>query len=139
MLFSTCTVSPPNPCRIIRDTKLRKAKDSVSSKIIFVDKLAGVPVSATVDNNCENMLYQVQCLLPKSDPPLHLASRLDVCTSGVGRSRCFKLVCYWFKVTFTSLFITPTHLKLPDLLSSSSSLASFLTLYSFFRATFISH
>lgn len=62
---------------------MHEAKDSVSSKIIFVDKVAGVPVSATVDNNCENMLYQVQSLLPKSDPPLHLASRLDVCTSGV--------------------------------------------------------
>lgn len=50
--------------------------------LIFVDKIAGVPVSSTVDNIGENMAYQLQLLLPKDSPPLHLASRLDVCTSG---------------------------------------------------------
>jgi hypothetical protein len=103
----------------------------VSSKIIFVDKVAGVPVSATVDNNCENMLYQVQCLLPKSDPPLHLASRLDVCTSGVGQNCYLKLDCYRFKVTFASLFIIPTHLELSTLSSSLLFIARILSLASF--------
>lgn len=51
--------------------------------ILFVDKIAGVPVSATVDNIGENMAYQLQLLLPRESPPLHLASRLDVCTSGL--------------------------------------------------------
>ena len=90
-------------------------KDSVSSKIIFVDKVAGVPVSATVDNYCENVLYQIQSLLPKSDPPLHLASRLDVCTSGISHNRSLKLVCHQLKISFTKLFITPIHLQVPIL------------------------
>ena len=66
------------------DFRIIPLNSSVSAphSLIFVDKNAGVPVSATVDNIGENMIHQVQLLLPKRSPPLHLASRLDVCTSG---------------------------------------------------------
>ena len=56
---------------------------NATPSILFVDKIAGVPVSSTVDNIKENMAYQVELLLPRNSPPLHLASRLDVCTSGM--------------------------------------------------------
>ena len=63
---------------------IRCSEDNdMKSSVLFVDKIAGVPVSSTVDNIGENMAHQVQLLLPKSSPPLHLASRLDVCTSGI--------------------------------------------------------
>ena len=50
--------------------------------MLFVDKVAGAPVSPTVDNYYENMVSQVQSVLPGNSPPLHLSSRLDTCTSG---------------------------------------------------------
>lgn len=50
--------------------------------MLFVDKVAGAPVSSTVDNYHENMVSQVQHILQPNSCPLHLSSRLDTCTSG---------------------------------------------------------
>lgn len=71
--------------------------------MLFVDKVAGAPVSPTVDNYHENMVSQVQSILPGNSPPLHLSSRLDTCTSG----KSFFL-SYLFGHPFTTLF---THMS----------------------------
>jgi hypothetical protein len=65
--------------------------------MLFVDKVAGAPVSPTVDNYHENMVSQVQSVLPGNSPPLHLSSRLDTCTSGTS------YLGYLFEHLFLSL------------------------------------
>ena len=67
-------------CRIVR---LRGVDDALEMPMLFVDKVAGAPVSSTVDNYHENMICQVQRILQPNSPPLHLSSRLDTCTSGI--------------------------------------------------------
>jgi hypothetical protein len=82
-------------CRIICH---RSLDDALEMPMLFVDKVAGAPVSPTVDNYHENMVSQVQNLLPGNSPPLHLSSRLDTCTSGKS------YLGYLFKRLFLSLF-----------------------------------
>jgi 23S rRNA-/tRNA-specific pseudouridylate synthase len=58
---------------------------SEDSNLVFVDKIAGLPVAATVDNLIENLQYQLTSHLfgPDSTKQLYLSSRLDACTSGI--------------------------------------------------------
>ena len=60
--------------------------------MLFVDKVAGAPVSSTVDNYHENMVSQVQHILRADSPQLHLSSRLDTCTSGTESLSIFAII-----------------------------------------------
>ena len=82
------------------------------ASILFVDKVAGVPVSSTIDNYYENMMSQVQQILPRNSPSLHLGSRLDVCTSGEIICECIHSVrcTYGLALIFPSRLTTATYL-----------------------------
>lgn len=74
-----------NPKRYFNVYKINWLNNIIFPKnrndIILVDKiLTNIPISSTVDNAIENILYQVTKV---TNLKLHVTSRLDVCTSGL--------------------------------------------------------
>jgi hypothetical protein len=71
---------------------------------MYIYVYIGVPVSSTVDNIGENMAHQLQMLV-KGSKPLHLASRLDMCTSGLFVYLCMYIGIYVCTFMYIHMFI----------------------------------